>query len=120
MSQSSTFGSFPYDGPGWKSIRKEMEEDSVNSPPHYNRNDIESIEAIEASMSQVEFLGYLKGNIQKYLWRYSYKNKPIEDLKKAEWYLIKLIQECEKVDADNLINLFNGLETPIANLSKDC
>ena len=34
---------------------------------------------------------YLQGNIMKYLWRYKYKNGS-EDLKKAQWYLDKLIE----------------------------
>ena len=34
---------------------------------------------------------YLQGNIVKYLWRYRYKNG-VEDLKKAQWYLNKLIE----------------------------
>jgi len=29
----------------------------------------------------------------KYLWRFDYKDKPLEDLKKAQWYLDKLIEE---------------------------
>jgi hypothetical protein len=29
----------------------------------------------------------------KYLWRFDYKEKPIEDLQKAKWYLDKLIEE---------------------------
>lgn len=66
--------------------------DNVNSPGHYKHNHkgIECITAIEASMSPEEFRGYLKGNIEKYLWRYPYKNKA-EDLRKAQWYLTKLI-----------------------------
>jgi hypothetical protein len=37
---------------------------------------------------------YLQGNIMKYLWRYRYKNGT-EDLKKARWYLDRLITEVE-------------------------
>lgn len=47
--------------------------DMVNSPPHYNDGGIECIEAIEASMSEEAFRGYLKGNMLKYLWRYEHK-----------------------------------------------
>ena len=65
--------------------------DAVEQPPHYNTGSIECITAIEASMSPVEFQGYCKGNCLKYLWRYRYKNKPLEDLQKARWYLDKLI-----------------------------
>ena len=57
-----------------------MSEDMVNSPPHYNRKNIEAIQAIEASMEPEEFCGYLKGNILKYLWRYKYKGNPVEGI----------------------------------------
>jgi hypothetical protein len=62
----------------------------VNKPPHYNQGGIECIDAIEESMEKEAFAGYCKGNVIKYLWRYEYKNK-IEDLKKAQWYLAKLV-----------------------------
>jgi len=66
--------------------------DPVNSPKHYadTCGGIECIEAIEASMSMEEFKGFLKGNVQKYVWRYAQKNGA-EDLKKAKWYLERLI-----------------------------
>ena len=69
--------------------------DMVNSPPHYNSGNIECIDAIKESMSPEAFKGYLKGNIQKYIWRYENK-KGVEDLKKAQWYLNKLIKTLEK------------------------
>jgi len=65
--------------------------DMVNSPPHYNQAGIECIDAIEAATSD-GYEYYLQGNIIKYLWRYRYKNG-VEDLKKAQWYLGKLIEE---------------------------
>ena len=66
--------------------------DPVNSPRHYadSFGGVECIEAIEASMSIEEFKGFLKGNVQKYVWRYAQKNGS-EDLKKAKWYLERLI-----------------------------
>ena len=65
--------------------------DEVNQPVHYNTGSVECITAIEASMSQEQFRGYLKGNCLKYLWRYEYKGKPVQDLEKAEWYLKRLL-----------------------------
>jgi hypothetical protein len=67
--------------------------DMVNSPPHYNQAGIECINAIEAATSD-GYEYYLQGNIIKYLWRYRYKNG-VEDLKKAQWYLGKLIEETD-------------------------
>jgi hypothetical protein len=57
--------------------------DMVNSP----------IDAIAAALGD-GFEFYLQGNIMKYLWRYRYKNGT-EDLKKARWYLDRLITEVE-------------------------
>ena len=72
-------------------MSEDEEEDYVHAPHHYNTGNIECIEAIEESMSSVAFKGYLKGNCIKYLWRYDYKGKQVEDLQKAQWYLAKLL-----------------------------
>ena len=66
--------------------------DMVNSPPHYNQTGIECIHAISAA-TDTGFKYYLQGNVMKYLWRFDYKDKPLEDLQKAKWYLDKLIEE---------------------------
>jgi|TARA_Y100000289_G_C3864852_1_gene120455 hypothetical protein len=70
-----------------------LKDDMVNSPPHYNKAGIECIDAIAAATGD-GYEHYLQGNIMKYLWRYRYKNGT-EDLKKAQWYLVKLIEEVE-------------------------
>jgi hypothetical protein len=67
--------------------------DAVNNPPHYNKSGIECVDAIAAATGE-GFEYYLQGNILKYLWRYRYKNGS-EDLKKAQWYLNRLITEVE-------------------------
>ena len=72
------------------------EQDVVNNPEHYNTGNIECIDAIEESMSSVAFKGYLKGNCMKYLWRYDYKGKQVEDLEKAGWYLNRLTDMVEE------------------------
>ena len=83
----------------WDALRKLNEltirkkPDPVDQPDHYNKGAIEAIEAIKASMPEEEFRGYLKGNALKYLWRYDYKGKPVEDLRKCRWYIERLIQE---------------------------
>lgn len=64
--------------------------DMVNSPPHYNQQGIECIDAIQAATDE-GFQHYLQGNIVKYIWRYRYKNGK-QDLEKAAWYLNKLIE----------------------------
>ena len=65
--------------------------DTVNNPPHYSDGELECIDAIQASMEAKAFLGYLKGNVLKYLWRYE-KKGGIQDLEKAQWYLGKLLE----------------------------
>ena len=76
--------------------KKEATVDLVNHPPHYNKGGMEVIEVIELvtggkRTGDQGFVGYLLGNILKYLLRFEHKGKPIEDLKKARWYLDKLI-----------------------------
>lgn len=65
---------------------------TVNNPSHYKNGSIECIDAIEANLSKEEFIGYLRGNIKKYEWRCRYKGHMEEDLKKANWYLNKLLK----------------------------
>lgn len=78
-----------------------IKNDPVNHPSHYTQGDIECIDAIEASMSLEAFCGYLKGNAQKYLWRYENKGKLIEDLQKAQWYISKLIDTRKKKEGSD-------------------
>ena len=66
--------------------------DMVNNPPHYNQTGIECIDAISAATGD-GYKYYLQGNIMKYLWRFDYKDKPVQDLEKAKWYLDRLIEE---------------------------
>ena len=69
----------------------EQPTDNVNNPSHYGNGQIECIDYLEDFMTTEEFIGYLRGNIGKYLHRWRYKNG-LEDLRKAEWYLKKLIE----------------------------
>lgn len=65
--------------------------DNVNNPSHYGQGKIECIEYIKDFLNEDEYIGYLRGNIAKYLHRWRYKNG-LEDLKKAQWYLNELIK----------------------------
>ena len=64
--------------------------DPVEKPIHYAASSVECIDAIEAQLTPEEFRGYLKGNVAKYMWRERQKGG-IESLKKAKWYLSRLI-----------------------------
>lgn len=68
--------------------------DPINSPSHYTKGGIETIDYMKAKMSPEQFIGYLVGNCHKYLSRFQDKNG-LEDLKKCAWYLDKLIQTKE-------------------------
>lgn len=77
--------------------------DMVNKPPHYQaRNGMESMDWLLTSMTEAEKRGYLKGNVLKYLWRYEHKGKPVEDLKKAEWYISRLIKVVEEKEENKI------------------
>lgn len=71
--------------------------DNVNHPAHYTQGRFETIEVIEDSLSGDGFEGYCVGNVLKYVTRYRHKNG-IEDLKKARWYLDRLIGFMEGAD----------------------
>ncbi|MFY8071544.1 MAG: DUF3310 domain-containing protein, partial [Pirellula sp.] len=75
-----------------EAVEQQPTSEPVN-PSHYKQGSIECIEAIKAALG-VGFIAYLWGNILKYLWRWP-KENGIEDLKKARWYLDRLIQEEE-------------------------
>ena len=62
-----------------------MDKEQAINPPHYQQG---SIEVIDFILDQN--FNYLEGNIIKYVSRYRYKNG-LEDLKKAHWYLERLI-----------------------------
>lgn len=92
-----------------------MGDDLVSSPSHYTHSEqgIECIEAIQASMSLDEYLGYLKGNVLKYIWRYRYKGNPIQDLQKARWYLDRMICELTYVEESDELTLKDIWESTI-------
>ena len=76
-------------------MNDEQTEDLVNYPLHYNKGNIACIEAMEAMLTKEEWIGYLRGNIFKYNWRFRDKNG-VEDLQKANWYQDKLIETLHK------------------------
>jgi len=76
-------------------ITLDIQKDEVNSPPHYQHGNLETIEVIKGMMTQDEFLAYCAGSVTKYVSRYRYKNNPSKDLDKASWFLNRLIAELE-------------------------
>ena len=69
--------------------------DNINHPPHYT-GAIECIEVLEALGIGPDFC---RGNAIKYLWRLGKKGEPanaIEDAKKAQWYINRLVDQLEQ------------------------
>lgn len=69
--------------------------DVVNHPSHYTQGSIETIDYMESCLTEDEIRGGFKMNVLKYVSRERYKNG-LEDLKKARWYLDRLITYLEK------------------------
>lgn len=65
----------------------------VNHPDHYGGEDnpYEVIKVLEAWLTPIQMVGFLKGNVLKYVAR-SDKKGGAEDYAKAEWYLNYLIE----------------------------
>ena len=84
-------------GESFNSCRARNGLDMVNHPSHYKaKNGMEVIDVIEAFTANLE--GYEAthtGNVIKYICRWKEKNG-LEDLKKAQWYLNRLIENIEK------------------------
>lgn len=67
--------------------------DKVNQPDHYTFSKIECIDAIESAVSSLNGIeAVCTGNAIKYLWRWKHKNG-VEDLKKAKWYIDRLLND---------------------------
>ena len=74
---------------------KEPDADMVNHPSHYTQGGIECIDALKAAtVSKTGIEAVCTANAIKYLWRYEEKNG-VEDVKKARWYIDRLIKELE-------------------------
>ena len=79
-----------------KSAPKPKKPDPVNHPDHYTRGGIECIDAICAAVTDLPAVeAVLVSQVIKYVWRYKWK-AGAEDLKKAAFYLDRLIREVEK------------------------
>lgn len=71
---------------------EKYQSDAVNHPPHYKVGGVETIDFIEA-----KDLNYRLGNVVKYVSRAGKKESdPLEDLKKARWYLDREITARER------------------------
>ena len=67
--------------------------DMVNNPAQYTKGGIETIEYLKAKSSVKGFQTYLRLNALKYLSRAEEKGNMKQDLKKALWYIDRLLKE---------------------------
>ena len=71
--------------------------DLINKPPHYNYGSIETIDYIVDVLDDGGALDYCQGNVIKYTGtRMFTKGDPKENIKKAIWYLNKMLQLLDK------------------------
>ena len=80
-----------YDKEALNGLENLARREAVNHPSHYNAGSIEVIDAIEDWG-----LDFNAGNVVKYVARHQHKANAIEDLKKARWYLDRIIERLEK------------------------
>lgn len=64
--------------------------DMINHPPHYTATAYEPIDIIAAIGNP-----FWRGNALKYLCRAGKKGDAVEDLKKARFYIERLLKTCE-------------------------
>jgi len=83
---------------GWSKASSAITE-AVDHPPHYNHGSIETIDYIVDVLGVEGAIVYCHGNVLKYTGsRLFNKDKPIQDARKAIWYLNKIVELLEKKD----------------------
>lgn len=70
-----------------------MSKEAVNNPNHYSPNGRDTFMHLKDQMGAEAFNGFLQGNVIKYTARHQFKDKPVEDLNKALFYLLHLYYE---------------------------
>jgi hypothetical protein len=79
-----------------------MAEDNVNHPAHYTSGKIETWDYIVDVIGEYESISVAHAQVLKYLGsRLWNKNDPLEDAKKAQWYLTEMIRLMEKTKGVN-------------------
>jgi hypothetical protein len=74
-----------------KDIVEASAQDNINHPKHYVTDKVEVIDVIEAFE-----LDFHLGSVLKYVLRHNRKGKPLEDLRKAAWFLARKIKKLEE------------------------
>ena len=71
---------------------KNNEQEMVNHPGHYNQGGIECFDVIEKFFGRDALEHFCIGNALKYLMRCQHKGNYIEDLRKARFYIDKILE----------------------------
>ena len=86
---------------------KKMNEEKSEEPVYYNSNGLSPNKAFEQGLiSNEEFIGFIKGNVIKYVVRCGKKGNPIEDIDKAISYL-QLLKKIMRFDDDSKMVIDN-------------
>lgn len=78
-------------------MSKDIQEnfDIIEKPEHYNYGKVECIDVIKDILGEQGFIDYCHGNAMKYIFRAKHKGKFIENIRKAIWYLNRIVEESE-------------------------
>lgn len=72
---------------------KQFNANIEETPQHYTKGSIECWDYLKDNMPHEAYIGGMEWNVKKYLHRWRYKGKPVDDLKKARAYLDRMIEE---------------------------
>jgi hypothetical protein len=96
----------------WRSVMESDGDDPVNHPAHY-RSHPSGIEAIEIT----RHMRFNDGNAIKYTMRADHKGRPIQDRKKAIWYLLDEIGMMSDTPAHQ--SVIEQLKDTLAEIEED-
>lgn len=77
-------------------IKNKQSNKLIEHPSHYNKGNIECIDAVEEALGPEGFQAFCRGNIIKYSWRAGMKDASEQDLGKAAWYANRAIESIKK------------------------
>ena len=65
----------------------------ITKPKHYTQGSVECITALESMLGREGFIDPLRAQALKYVWRLRHKGDPLEDAKKAQYYINYLVSK---------------------------
>ena len=67
--------------------------DEITKPKHYTQGKVECLDAIDSMLGESSRIDFYRSQIVKYMWRLRDKGSPLKDVKKARFYIDRLIQK---------------------------